>query len=109
MGPFYRTVSASMNKPNLHKAANGHLTIDFEEYNSPKWSKAISILEIELGYDRKGETIAGLDEGIMPPFVKGSISITAGWDNWSGNYLLSESKETVEILQSLYRKIMALA
>ncbi|KPH91300.1 hypothetical protein AMS58_21080 [Pseudoalteromonas porphyrae] len=89
----------------IHKAANGHASIDFDEYDSPAWFKIVSILEDEMGFIREGDAAMGMDEGIMPSFVKNDITISAGWDNWSGNYLLSESKEADEVLAKLISQL----
>ncbi len=94
-----------MQKLKIHIAANGHASIDFDEYDSPAWFKAVSILEEEMGFMREGEAVAGMDEGIMPSFVKNDISISAGWDNWSGNYLLSESNEADKVLTKLISQL----
>lgn len=94
-----------MNKPRLHTAANGHAAIDFEDYDSPKWFEAVFLLESEQDFKRAGETVIGMDEGILPSFVKGEISIEAGWDNWSGNYLLSKSHDGDEVIKWLFQKI----
>jgi len=94
-----------MNKPRLHTAANGHAAIDFEEYDSPEWFEAVFLLESEQGFQRTGEAVMCMDEGIMPSFVKGEISIEAGWNNWSGNYLLSASKGGDEVIKWLFQKL----
>lgn len=94
-----------MNKPRLHTAENGRVSIDFEEYDSPQWFEAVSVLEKEQGFVRTGEALIGMDEGILPSFVKGGVSIAAGWDNWSGSYLLSESSEGDEVLKLLFTKL----
>lgn len=95
-----------MKSPRIHKAANGHASIDFEEYDSPAWFKAVSILENEMGFIREGGEVMGMDEGIMPSFVKNDISISAGWNNWSGNYLLSESNKADEVLTKLIFQLL---
>ena len=94
-----------MKRPVIYTAANGHLSIDFEDYDSPVWFKAVSILEKDLGFIRQGEVVIGMDEGILPSLVKDDVSISAGWDNWSGNYLLSESREGDELLSLLFSKL----
>ena len=104
-----------MNKPRLHTAANGHAAIVFEEYDSPEWFEeydspewfeAVFLLESEQDFKRVGEAVMGMDEGILPSFVRGAISIEAGWDNWSGNYLLSESNDGDEVIKWLFQKLL---
>ncbi|MBB1387775.1 hypothetical protein H5119_20065 [Pseudoalteromonas sp. SG45-5] len=90
-----------MNKLSISEAANKHVTIDFNDYDNPKWSEAEKILEVELSFDRIGNQVAGIDEGIFPSFIKDDIKIDAGWDNWSGCYLLSTSKQGDELLKQL--------
>ena len=45
----------------------------------------------------------GLDEVIAPDFVRDNIRLLAGWDNWSGYYLLSENAAGDDFL-SVYAK-----
>ena len=59
----------------------------------------------ELGFEREGEAVLGMDEGILSSFVKGGLTIAAGWDNWSGNYLLSESQAADEVLKQIIKKL----
>lgn len=46
-----------------------------------------------------------MDEGVSPNFAHGEIVLAAGWDNWSGQYLLSNSKEGDEILRQIFGMI----
>ena len=94
-----------MSKAKIYKAANGHLMIEFGEYDSSQWFLAVNILQNELNFTREGQAVMGMDEGIMPSFVKGDITIDAGWDNWSGNYLLSESFEGDELLKVIFENL----
>jgi len=64
-------------------------------------------LENDLGFDRDGDPVMGMDEGILPYFIKGEAKIAAGWDNWSGNYLLSESKEGDSVLEYIINAVNA--
>ncbi|KQV49021.1 hypothetical protein ASC93_13195 [Massilia sp. Root335] len=91
--------------PSLSIAANGHLTLDFGDYDSLAYQQVCAKLENELGFDRHGRTVAGLDEGVNPSFVRAELEITAGWDNWSGSYLLANSDAGDAVLRSLYTEL----
>ncbi|WP_338520047.1 hypothetical protein [Alteromonas gracilis] len=93
-----------MKQPKMLVAANDHVVINFEEFDSKLWSDAVKHLEIHLGFSRCGERVAGLDEGILPSFVNGKVSIEAGWDNWSGNYLLSTCGAGDKVLSNLFMR-----
>ena len=94
-----------MNKLSISEAANKHVTIDFNDYDNPQWSEAENILEVELSFVRIGNKVAGIDEGIFRSFIKGDIKIDAGWDNWSGCYLLSTSEKGDELLKTLAARL----
>jgi hypothetical protein len=94
-----------MQRPFLTLAANGHLFLTFEEYASSLMRDISLHLERELGFKRTGPTVAGVDEGISQDFVKDGITISAGWDNWSGEYLLSTSDEGDALLMKLFAAI----
>jgi hypothetical protein len=85
--------------PSLSIAANGHLTLDFSDYDSVAYQTVCGKLENELGFARHGRTVAGLDEGISPSFICAELEISAGWNNWSGSCLLSSSDAGDAILR----------
>jgi hypothetical protein len=58
----------------LYPATNGHLTLDFDDSPEVLWEEVVAHL---------------LTEG----FVRKGIALAAGWDEWSGNYLLSHSDD----------------
>lgn len=78
-----------MTKPLLSTAANGHNFLTFEDYDTPQWHLAIEWLKRE-GFSESGPLVVGLDEGILPSFARGPVVIAAGFDYWSGHYLLSQ-------------------
>ncbi|MDB5959036.1 MAG: hypothetical protein JWP59_330 [Massilia sp.] len=94
-----------MQKPLLTVAANGRLCLTFEEYASSLMSDISMYLETKLGFARVGPTVVGLDEGISQDFVKDDIRISAGWNNWSGEYLLSTSDDGDALLTTLFAAI----
>ena len=91
--------------PSLSIAANGHVTLDFGDYDSVPYQQVCAKLENELGFCRHGDTVAGLDEGISPSFLRSELEISAGWDNWSGSYLLANSDAGDAILRRLYAEL----
>ena len=93
-----------MGQPSLSTAANGHLMLSIDSAQSERWASLQKVLETALGYRREGDTIAGFDEGIAPDFVNGEIRIHAGWDNWSGHYLLAVCVAGDEVLRQLHRQ-----
>jgi hypothetical protein len=59
------------------------------------------------GFAESGGPVSGLDEGILPSFVRRSVTIAAGFDNWSGNYLLGECDESDQIILGLANHVYA--
>ena len=100
-----------METPLLLTAANGHNFLTFEAYDTPQWHAAVEWLTAR-GFSTRpilvgGTPIIGLDEGILPSYVRGEISIAAGWDNWSGNYLLAENEQADSVLAELASHVAA--
>ena len=91
--------------PTMSIAANGHLSLDFGDYDSVLYQQACAKLENELGFIKRGETVAGLDEGVGPSFFRAELEISTGWNNWSGSYLLANSDAGDAILRHLYAEI----
>ncbi|MBF6023435.1 hypothetical protein [Lysobacter niastensis] len=95
-------------QPSLHTAANGHLTLEFGTYDSALWSAISNYLEIDLGFSRTGQVVvAGTGEGVRQGFQQGELTLDAGWDNWSGDYLLSNSAEGDDLLRRLLDVVQA--
>ena len=78
-----------MTEPLLTVAANGHLFLTFEEFETPQWQEALTWLANQA-FQQTGDTVKGLDEALLPSFVRHTVSIAAGYDNWAGSYLLAE-------------------
>jgi len=76
--------------------------IAFEEDGSSAWLDACAILEKRYGFARIGKAAIGAGQGIHPDFCLGRIQISAGWDNWSGDYLLANCREGDQIIQELF-------
>lgn len=95
-----------MSQPLLITAANGHNFLTFEDYDTPQWRLAIKWLKNE-GFSESGTPVVGLDEGILPSFVKHELVISAGFDNWSGNYLLAECEMGDHVIASVAHHVSA--
>lgn len=95
-----------MIEPLLLTAANGHYWITFEVYDTPQWFMAIEWLWRE-GFIKSGTPVLGLDNGILPSYVKQDVAIAAGFDNWSGNYLLANCDKGDQVILSVADHISA--
>ena len=74
----------------LSIAENGHLQLIGLKRTTrfgPLWLRIK--LQIIYGFRREGSRIVGGGEAIAPDFVRGGIRLHAGWDDYSGYYLLS--------------------
>ena len=99
-------VRPPMTVPLLTTAANGHSFLTFETYGPPQWHMALEWLKRE-SFVESGVPVFGLDEGILPSFVRHGVTIAAGFDNWSGNYLLAECDEGDQIILGLANYVSA--
>lgn len=95
-----------MTEPLLTTAANGHNFLTFEDYDTPQWRLAIEWLKRE-GFSESGTSVLGLDEGILPSLSRRGVVIAAGFDNWSGNYLLAECEMGDQVISSVANHVSA--
>ena len=95
-----------MTEPLLTVAANGHLFLTFEEFETPQWQEALAWLANQA-FQQTGDTVKGLDEALLPSFVRDTVSIAAGYDNWAGSYLLAECLQGDAVLVDLARHVGA--
>ncbi len=95
-----------MTAPLLNTAANGHNWLAFEALNTPKWNVALEWLKRD-GFVESGSIIRGIDEGILPSFVKQGVTVAAGFDNWSGNYLLAQCQGGDRVILELAKHVAA--
>jgi hypothetical protein len=86
----------------LHTAANGHLTLNLNGSPENSWSTLSKQLVNEYGFKRSGKAVVGFDERIQQDFERSEFKLAAGWDNWSGHYLLSGSAAGDDFLKKLY-------
>lgn len=95
-----------MTEPLLLIAANGHNWITFEDYETPQWCLAIEWLRCE-GFFESGVPIIRFDEGILSSYIKQGVTIAAGFDNWSGNYLLAECDKGDQVILKVANHVAA--
>ena len=95
-----------MAKPLLLTAANKHNWITFDAYDTPQWHMSVEWLRHE-GFIESGEPVIGFDEGILKSYIKEGAQIAAGFDSWSGNYLLSECEKGDLVILNLAQHISA--
>ena len=95
-----------MTEPLLTVATNGHLFLTFEKFETSQWKQALTWLA-QKNFRKAGDTVNGLDETLLPSFVRDTVSIAAGYDNWSGSYLLAECLQGDAVLVDLARHVGA--
>lgn len=95
-------------QPRLFKAANGHLTLEFDAYGSELQQAVGAFLVQGLGFERCGETADGWDVGVAQSFRRGEVLIEAGWCHWAdGDYLLSACVAGDALLRRVFMAIEA--
>jgi hypothetical protein len=62
------------------------------------------LLIFRYGFYRWGSCTIGIDETIYPSFLRFGICICAGWDNFSGYYLMANDQKSDEFLRRFYDK-----
>lgn len=92
-------------KPSLDTAANGHLTLSFNELSDSCWLSLAENLIRLRGFKRSGSPVISVDEKIHQSFQCAEFSLVSGWDHWSGHYLLSDSVQGDLFLQNLFDQI----
>jgi len=93
------------NELGLFEAANGHLSLECGSLPDRYWLSIVELLEKQKGFSRSGKPVLGVGEMIHQNFVSESFSLSSGWDNWSGHYLLAESPEGDHFLRQLYERL----
>jgi hypothetical protein len=76
----------------LTRVANGHLQLSVQDPGLLDGFLLRLKLQVGHGFRRQGKRITSLDEGIAPDFVRGSLRLEAGYDHWTGVYLLAEDE-----------------
>lgn len=89
--------------PILDTAANGHLILCFNEVSDACWLSIAENLIKLRGFKRSGSPVISLDEKIYQNFQCPEFNLAAGWDNWSGHYLRSDSVEVDVFLAKTIR------
>lgn len=92
-------------KAHLYVASNGHLVIDLPDSSGADWEALENKIIDRWGFQRIGTTMVGLDEQIYPSLKRSDLTLAAGWDIWSGHYLLSECVSGDEFLRALFYEL----
>jgi len=92
-------------KLRLCEAANGHLSLECGGLPESYWQSIVKFLEKEKWVSRSGKTVIGAGEMIHQDFVVEKFSLSSGWDNWSGHYLLAKREEGDHFLRQLYERL----
>lgn len=85
----------------VHRAANGHLLLELGDASDAAWADLTALLVDEYKFIRVGSAVLGAGEKIHQAFQAPEFTLAAGWDNWSGHYLLSESAEGDSFIERL--------
>lgn len=85
----------------VHRAANGHLLLELGDASDAAWVGLTALLVKEYKFTRVGSAVLGAGEQIHQSFQAPEFTLAAGWDNWSGHYLLSESAEGDAFIERL--------
>lgn len=93
--------------PTLYTAANGHLTINFNESSDSSWIALSEDLTSLHGFQRVGSPVIGLSEQIHQSYHCAEFNLAAGWDIWCGYYLLSDTVAGDVFLEKLFHQIQA--
>ena len=85
----------------LQTAANGHLALEFDDSPEELWEAALERIKAEA-FHETGESVLGPGQSIFPCYVRWSILLMSGWDEWSGNYLLATCEDGDAFLEKLH-------
>ena len=89
----------------LDRTANGHLTLTIADPGILDLILLRLRLRFLHGFRREGIRIFGPDEQIAPDFVRGNLRLLAGYDDWSGLYLLAKDEQGDSFLETFAREI----
>jgi hypothetical protein len=77
----------------------------YETSSRWEYQKVSLLLMFRHGFVRWGVWVPGiLDDAIFPSFIRGSVRIEAGWDNWSDFYLLASDERSIAFLRRFVNK-----
>lgn len=88
----------------VEMAANGHLTLSRPSAGPLLYSLLCWRLRLRHGLRREGREVISPDDIILPDFVTAGLRLGAGWDNWSGYYLIAQDGAGDTFLERLARK-----
>jgi hypothetical protein len=87
----------------VETAANGHLILNWPSAGHSFYTLLCWWLWLRYGLRRSGHRVISPDAVILPDFVTAGLRLSAGWDIWSGCYLLSEDENSDMFLKRLGR------
>lgn len=93
----------------LGRAANGFRTIELGDLPETHWEELVLLLVEVYHFSREGPEVVGLDEAIAPSFHRADMTLLAGWDIWSGYYLMAECAVGDEFLEATHRRLESAA
>jgi len=85
----------------VHRAANGHLVMELGDASDSVWADLTARLVNEYKLTPVGIPVLGAEEKIHQSFQSPEFTLAAGWDNWSGHYLLAESAQGDAFIEKL--------
>ena len=74
----------------IESAANGHLMLSWPSLGLCSTPCFAGTFGFAMGSDERAAWCTRPDDIILPKSVSPGMHLLAGWDNWSGYYLLSE-------------------
>jgi hypothetical protein len=80
-------------------AANGHLMLSWPHAGHGFFTLVCPLFRFKYSLRRMGHTVYSPYEMILPGLVGPGFRLKAGWDDFSGNYLLSEDRAGDEFLR----------
>lgn len=97
-------------RPRMHLevAANGR-TLATRPDGTALWNAWLKAWLRFQGFRRDGVEVVGSDEAIAPDYVRGDLRLNAGWDRWSGFYLMAVDEAGDDFLRSAFGRALTAA
>lgn len=98
-----RIAGGSRLRPRMHLevAVNGRILATRPD-GTALWNAWLGAWLRSQGFRRDGRDVVGLDEAIAPDYVRGDLRLNAGWDRWSGYYLMAVNAAGDDFLRSAF-------
>lgn len=88
----------------LTPTARGHLSLETDSL--PLW-QVIEARLGALGFTRSGPSVVGPDQTLFPSFTRDTLTLEAGWDIWSGYYLMASNDQGDAFLSTLAAALLS--